>query len=206
MNNHPCSGIILTGGKSGRTTDGRAAEMEVGGQRVLDRLLSVMRPLVDDIILVAEEPLSYIAWNVLVVTGHFGRHNAMDRIHAGLFAARNPHALVVTCNMPLVQPALLRGLLEAAEPHLDVIVPKTSTGSEPLTAIYSKRCLKPMEASLVKKQDSIMEALRQSRQNPIEEQELRRYDRELISFTDINSPKGASRAEDWLRRHACANE
>jgi molybdopterin-guanine dinucleotide biosynthesis protein A len=204
MTRHPCSAVILAGGEGKRFNGQNKAYLKVGGQRVMDRLLSVFQPEFDEIILVTNDPLLYLEWDVMIVTDHFDQRSSLTGIHAGLFAATHPHALVTACDMPFIQPAMLRLLLGAVEPHLDVIIPKTAKGFEPLMAIYSKRCLKPMEAALMKGQYQIQKIFKHVRKLQIEESELRLCDGELVSFFNINSPVDLTRAEEWFHRQDLA--
>lgn len=196
-----CSCVILAGGESKRFKGNNKACIKVGGQRVLDRLMSVIKPFFEEIILVTNDPLLYLEWDVMIVTDHFDFRSSLTGMHAGLFAAGNPHALVMACDMPFAKPEMLKLLIRSIEPHLDVIIPKTSNGLEPLMAIYSKRCLKPMKAALLNKQCQIIKVFKQLRVIEIDEEHLRRSDTDLISFLNINSPQELAAAEDWLRRN-----
>lgn len=201
MTKYPCSAVILAGGESKRFSGKNKAYIDVGGQRVMDRLMSVFGPIFDDIILVTNDPLDYLEWNVTIVTDHFDRRSSLTGIHAGLFAARHSHAMVTACDMPFVRIPLVELLLGAVEPHLDVIIPRTSKGYEPLMAIYSKRCLKPMEEALEERRYQIQKIFSVVRKHEIEEQALRQCDPDLASFFNVNSQQDLSRVEAWLRRN-----
>ena len=56
-------------------------------------------------------------------------------------------ALVVACDMPLLQPTLLTELLRLAPGH-DAVVPLRDGLPEPLCAVYSTVCLEPARALL----------------------------------------------------------
>jgi molybdenum cofactor guanylyltransferase len=200
MAKNACSAVILAGGESKRLKGQNKALMEVGGRRVMDRLMSVLAPRFSEIILVTNEPLRYLEWDLIIVTDHFDQRSSLTGIHAGLFTASNPHVLVTACDMPFVQASMIELLLGALAPHLDVIIPKTALGFEPMMAIYSKRCLKPMEAALRKRQYQIQKFFPQVRTLRIEEPDLRRCDAELISFYNLNAPGDLDEAERRLRR------
>lgn len=199
MAKFPCSAVILAGGEAKRLKGLDKARMQVGGQRILDRLLAVLEPLFDEVILVTTDPAAYLEWDLLIVSDHFSQRSSLTGIHAGLFAARHPHALVTACDMPFVRPALVETLLQAVEPRWDVIIPRTAKGMEPLLAVYSKRCLKPIERQLVQGRYWVQGFFRQVRVNTLGEDLLRRCDPELISFVNINAPEDLSRAEALLR-------
>ena len=49
--------------------------------------------------------------------------------------------LIVACDMPRLNPGLLRELVETTEPGIDCVVPRTASGKlEPLCAIYKRSC------------------------------------------------------------------
>ncbi len=198
MKRHLCSAVILAGGESKRLDGRNKALLEVGGRRVMDRLIAVLSPLFQEIILVTNDPLRYLEWDVAIVTDHFDQSSSLTGIHAGLFAVSYPHALVTACDMPFVKPQMIELLLGAVEPHLDVIIPRTALGFEPLMAIYSRRCIKPMEAALRHGEYQIQKILKKVRKHEIAEPELRRCDADLISFFNLNSPTDLAEAERRL--------
>lgn len=200
MTKYPFTAVILAGGESKRLNGRNKALLKIGGRRIMDRLLSVLEPYFREIILVTNDPLGYLDWDVMVVTDHFDKRCSLTGIHAGLFAASHPHALVTACDMPFVQPPMIELLLGAHEPHLDVIIPRTALGFEPLMAIYSKRCLNPMEAALMNREYQVQRIFKKVRKHEIEEPELRRADAELISFCNLNTEADLAEAERRLGR------
>jgi len=198
MAKHPCSAVILAGGESKRLNGQNKALLEVGGRRVMDRLMSALSSYFREIILVTNDPVRYLEWDVVIVTDHFDQRSSMTGIHAGLFAASHPHALVTACDMPFVQPAMIELLLGSVEAHLDVIIPRTALGFESLMAIYSKRCLKHMEAALIKREYQIQRIFNKIRKCEIQESTLRSRDADLISFYNLNSPVDLAEAERRL--------
>lgn len=199
MATYPYSAILLAGGESKRFNGANKATMEVGGQRVIDRLLAVIKPHFDEIILVTTQPETYLAWDLFIVNDHFNYRSSLTGIHAGLFAATYPHALVLGCDMPFVQPPLLAHLLDTVEPRFDVVIPQTRLGFEPLMAVYSKRCLKPIEENLTHHKYQVQGFFRNVRMKTIEEDQLRCHDPDLVSFFNVNSPNELARAEAWLK-------
>ncbi len=201
MSNYPCSAVILAGGQSKRLGGVNKAYFQVGKRRMLDRILEVLRPLFDEIILVTSDPGSYLEWDLLIVSDHFDQRSSLTGIHAGLFAASHPHALVAACDMPFIQPELVQMLLKAIEPKWDVIIPQTAGGLEPLLAVYSQRCLKPIQHQLTGGRYRIQGFFQQVRIKTIQENQLRRADPELASFFNINSADDLTRAKEMLGRY-----
>jgi molybdopterin-guanine dinucleotide biosynthesis protein A len=106
-----------------------------------------------------------------------------------LTALRNTSAdwnLVTACDMPQLDPELLRGLLKtAAESGADALLPVSPEGRpEPLCALYHRRCLEPLEAAFaagIRKVTAAIETVRTVRL-PVAEVSL---------FQNVNTP------EEW---------
>lgn len=86
-------------------------------------------------------------------------------------------------------------LLEQIEQKIDIIMPETDAGFEPLCAIYSKRCLKPAADHLHANKLKIQWAFRSNRIKYIPEKRLRGVDPELKSFFNVNTPEDLAKAE-----------
>ena len=100
MTETPYSGVILAGGENKRFNGRNKAMMEVGGQRIMDRLMSVLSPIFKEIIVVTKDPLQYLEWDAVIVSDHFDQSCSLNGIHAGLAAASCSHALVTACDPP----------------------------------------------------------------------------------------------------------
>jgi molybdopterin-guanine dinucleotide biosynthesis protein A len=195
----PCSGVILAGGLSTRYRGENKAFLTVGGIRILDRLLSVYAELFDEIILVTNTPQEFLEWNALIVTDLFTVRSSLTGIHAGLFYASNPFAFFCGCDTPFMKKAVIETILENLEPEVDLVIPRTAAGLEPLCAAYSRRCLKPAEEHIRKNKFKIQKALSGKRIKMIPEDVLREKDSELQSFFNINCPDDLERAEQLVK-------
>ena len=165
---------------------------------MIEHLLDVYRPLFDDIILVTNDPLKYLAWDLHVVTDIFSSRSSLTGIHAGLYHAAHPHAFIGACDAPFLQSGLMQILVDALDSSTDVIIPQTASGLEPLCAVYSRQCLAPIENVLNRGLYKIQSFFSSVRVRKIEEEILRSVDPDLISFFNINAPQDLERAETWL--------
>jgi molybdopterin-guanine dinucleotide biosynthesis protein A len=82
-------------------------------------------------------------------------------IEAALAAATADWNLVLACDMPALDPAILERLFaEPAEPLTDCVMPKYPDGQvEPLCAVYHRRCHAQIRAALEKRILKITAAL-----------------------------------------------
>jgi molybdopterin-guanine dinucleotide biosynthesis protein A len=195
----PCTGVILSGGLATRFDGKEKALMRVGGKRILDRIYSVFTNVFDEIILVTNNPLQFLDWDLNIVTDLFDIRSSLTGIHAGLFYAANPYAFFAACDAPFLKGDVVETILENIDAKVDIVLPETSAGREPLCAVYSKRCLQTAAQHLKQKKLKILLAFRRSRIKTIPETVLRAKDPELISFFNINAPKDLERAEEIAR-------
>ncbi|MFP4391375.1 MAG: molybdenum cofactor guanylyltransferase [Desulfohalobiaceae bacterium] len=199
------SAIILSGGLNTRMKGLNKSFLQLQGISFLQRLLDVLRPLFQEIILVTRQPELYCEPELRIVEDVFQIRSSLTGIHSGLLHASHKQALVTACDMPLLQPALVKELLERWDPEYEVLVPKKNSFYEPLCAIYAKRCLPWIEDLLHKEQVKISNLYNQVRIKEIQEQTLRRADPELASFFNINSQEDLLQARAMLASTALSS-
>ena len=195
---YPCSGIILSGGLNTRMGGKDKAFLSVGNQTIIDRLYNTFEGLFDEVLLVTNNPLQYLSWDLTIVTDLFPIRSPLTGIHAGLFHASASHAFITACDTPFLKKKLIRALLAQLEPKWDVIIPVTEKGNQPLCAVYSKRCIKPIEHQLKNEDPKILKFYPKVNVKEIPEKQLRSADPHLISFVNINTPEDFSASEKML--------
>lgn len=189
------TGVILAGGKNSRFSGKNKALVRIGGKRILDRIYEVFTILFDKIILVTNDPVQYMEWDFDIVTDIFPIRSSLTGIHTGLFYITTPYAFFVACDIPFIKKELIEILLDGVEPNIDIVIPETSKGVEPLCSVYSKRCFKPIEEQLEKKSLKIQRVFQKVRVKKISEDILRTIDPDLVSLYNINTPDDLARAE-----------
>jgi molybdenum cofactor guanylyltransferase len=207
----PCSGVILAGGLNTRFNRQNKALATIGNERILENILRVFRLFFDEIIIVANAPLVYAAWDVSIVADIYPVRTPLTGIYSGLLYAASPHIFVAACDAPFLQPGLVATVLDNIDPHADIFLPETGKGIEPLCAVYSKKCLPHIERALVNQMEtdsstanSQERVLKQSlkvrsffdqvRVKRIDEARLRAKDPDLISFFNVNTPEDLAKA------------
>tara|TARA_B100000315_G_scaffold251271_1_gene285753 strand:+ start:7808 stop:8449 length:642 start_codon:yes stop_codon:yes gene_type:complete len=140
----PATCIILAGGKSRRMGMDKRF-LEVGGQGMLARIIAICETLFDDIVIVTAIPESTIQTRHRVVHDLVKNCATLGGIYTGLSYASLNYGFVVACDMPWVQPDLVKFIVERVEEpketNYDVVIPKLQSGLQPTHAVYSKRCL-----------------------------------------------------------------
>jgi len=197
--NFPCTGVILSGGLANRYDGTEKALLRVGGGRILDRLYDIYRELFDEIILVTNNPQKFLEWDLLIVSDLFPIRSSLTGIHAGLFYMTNPYAFVSACDTPFLKKEMVEIIIGKIEAQIDIVMPQTSAGFEPLCAAYSKRCLEAAQNHLEQEKLKVIKAFRKSRIKTISEKVLRKIDPGLQSFFNINTPEDLQRAEEMAK-------
>ena len=192
----PCTGVILSGGLAKRFDGREKALLRIGQERLLDRIYFIFKELFDDIILVTNTPLQFTEWDLNIVTDLFDIRSSLTGIHAGLFYASHPFAFFSACDAPFLKKEVVETVLDGIDDHIDIVMPETSAGREPLCAAYSRRCLNIAEQHLRQQKLKIQLAFRKCRIKTISEKKLRQKDPDLVSFFNINTPQDLERARE----------
>ncbi|MGD2272092.1 MAG: molybdenum cofactor guanylyltransferase [Desulfobacterales bacterium] len=192
---YSCSGVILAGGLSKRFNGRDKAFVQVGRKDIVTRLLDIFNDLFEEKILVTNDPMKYLCHDAKLASDVFPIRSSLTGLQAGLFFAATPYAFIAACDTPFLKKGVIEILLENIEPGIDVIIPETASGLEPLCAVYSKKCLIPAENNLRRHNFKIQQFFKKVRVKKILEKELRKQDPDLISFFNINSPADLETAE-----------
>ena len=193
-----CSGVILAGGLNTRFSGKEKAFLSVGDMRIMDRLFNLFQELFEEIILVTNDPLKYLEWDFHIVTDLFPLRSSLTGIHAGLFYSSLPYAFVTACDTPFLKKELVETIINSIEPGIDVVIPETAAGMEPLCAVYSARCLETVQLHLERKRLKVQMFFNKIRIRKLQESILRQVDPALLSFFNINTPEDLIKAEELL--------
>ena len=189
----PCAGIILAGGLNRRMGGQNKARLSIQGQTILNRLILLFREFFDPLIIVTNQPRDYLDEGLILVTDLIDIRSSLTGIYTGLFYSPRSHAFIAGCDMPFLSRELLELILRNLEVRWDVVVPVTREGYQPLSAIYSRRCLEPIAAQLAEGKLKVTQFFPGVRIKKIPESSLREVDPELKSFFNINTPEDMDR-------------
>jgi molybdopterin-guanine dinucleotide biosynthesis protein A len=192
------SGVILAGGKS-RRMGADKGQLTLGGETLIARAVRTLGALSDDVIVVTNTPVPFVGLGARLTGDVIPGGGALSGIHAGLMAAQRELAVVVACDMPFLNVALLRHLASLAPGHA-AVVPCWQGEVEALHTVYSRDCIAVIEPILRQGGGRIAELFAHVAVRYVEPEEIARFDPEGLSFFNVNSP------EDWARAQALACE
>ncbi len=137
---------ILAGGQATRMGGAPKSLLVVDGERVIDRQLTVLRALADEILIVANDAAPYASLGLPIVADEQAGQGPLAGILAALTAARAERVLVVACDMPYLEVAPLARLADA-DAAFDIVV-ADGDRPEPLCARYGRACIAPIRRRL----------------------------------------------------------
>lgn len=191
---HNITGIILAGGKNTRMGTNKAF-LEIDGVRLIDKTINIYRQLFDDIIIVTNDPLSYIEFtDATIVTDIYKGKGPLGGIYTGLFYSKNDYAFVSACDMPYLNEDFISYLTNQAGKH-DVIVPELVEGYQPLHAIYSRNCLPSIKRLLMLDKLKITGFYRDMRVMAVGEEQFHPFNKDGRLFQNLNTPEDVTKAQ-----------
>ena len=181
------TGVILAGGASSRMGSNKALLPHKGG-RFIESIYRELCEIFPEVILVTNTPEQYQFLPCRKVPDLYLGMGALAGIHAGLAQSANPSAFTVACDMPHLDPALIRHIA-SRRGDCDLVLPKSEHGYEPLHALYNKSSLPVMESCLEQGERRIVSILPRLKVNEIPASEVAGFDPSFDSFSNINTPQ-----------------
>jgi molybdopterin-guanine dinucleotide biosynthesis protein A len=178
------TGVILAGGESRRMGRDKAF-LPFGGRTLVETVAARLRDACDGVLVVARDPAPFQALGLTAVADALPERRSLVGIYTGLLHTGGP-VFVCGCDMPFLCPPLVRylgGLAASA----DAVMPRLED-YEPLHAVYTPACMDSIRRVLAAGGRNA-EILAAVRARIVDEPELRRFDRALRSFVNLNTPE-----------------
>ena len=180
------SGVILAGGKSRRYGKNKAL-VNIDGIPLIQRVLRVMEALFPSVVLITNTPETYAFLNIPMHEDIIKGLGPLGGIFTGLSVIPENAGFFVACDMPSLNGDLIR-YLAAVRKNFDVVVPNISEQFEALHALYTKNCLPEIEQLIHSGAYQTIRLFQHVSVRYVKEVEIRRFDPELRSFSNINRP------------------
>jgi molybdopterin-guanine dinucleotide biosynthesis protein A len=191
------TGVILAGGQARRLGGRNKASLMLGATTVLERQLDRLRHATQDVIIVASDRQAYRSANVRVVEDLRPGDGALGALYTAIHESGTDRTLIVACDMPFISVDFL-GYLMSAGRDVDIAIPRTARGYEPLCATYSRGSadgiLRLLEENRFKLAD--VATIPGLNVREIRQAELAPFGPEDTLFFNINTPEDYARAID----------
>lgn len=194
-----CTAAIIAGGDARRFGGRDKGALVIGEARIIDREIAVLREVTDHLVIVANDPDRYRSLGLPVVEDLVPGAGALGGIYTAITVARDTPTLVVACDMPFLSARFLRHLAIAGR-EVDVAIPRTAEGYEPLCASYSRGCADPIRRRIDAGALTVLDFLSDVRVREIGPEEIAPYDPDGTLFFNVNTPDDYARSLDAVAR------
>jgi molybdenum cofactor guanylyltransferase len=190
MHEDPCSddltGLVLAGGASRRMGRDKAL-LQLNERSLIAIVVERMALVCGEVLIVSSDRKPYVGFGVPVVEDRFQDVGVLGGLHAGLKAASYELALAVGCDMPFLNPDLLRAFADWAE-GFDVALLRRGEHVEPLHAAYRRTCLPAIEAVIRAGKRRIISFFSRVDVRYVALEDVALIDPRLDSFRNVNTP------------------
>ena len=196
-------GAVLAGGAASRFR-GRPKGLErVGGQRILDYVVSNLRQATGELPLLVANAADAETWypGLTVVRDVLPQRGSLGGIYTAVTVAQGP-VLLVAWDMPFVPVPLLQALIEGSNGY-DAFLPESGgkRGVEPLCAVYGPACGPAIRERLEQEDYRAIGFHDAVRVGTLALEEVGRYGDPTLLFYNVNTAEELAEAEAmWQRR------
>ena len=181
------SAIILAGGRSSRMGQAKAL-LPFDGEPLITHIVRSLKDIFADVVVVLAPGQDVPVLPVTFVRDEVAYQGPVSGIYHGLKAAKSDVSFVGSCDVPFLNRTLISYLCSQICDH-DVVVPYWEGRYQPLFAIYRKDVTSYLHAQLQRGELRPIFLFDKVRTRKIEEEEIRRFDPEGLSFLNMNTPE-----------------
>lgn len=198
-------GAILAGGAASRF-GGKAKGLEtVGGERILDRVVRVVKEAVGELPLLVANADDAHEWieGAVVAKDVIPNCGTLGGIYSAVAHSQHP-VLITAWDMPFVSLELLKAVIAGAS-AFDVFLPESNgpLGFEPLCGVYSPACAEPIKAALDDEDFRSTSFHEHVRVSTLPLSDVRTFGDPDMLFFNVNSPSDVAKAEQlWQTQSA----
>ena len=116
-----------------------------------------------------------------------------------LFRSDTNWVFVMAVDMPFISADLIR-FLSKKRAGKQVIAPMIDEHVQPLLAYYAKACLPAMQQQIAGNHRSLRRLIGSVDSLIVQKDELKRFDANLMSFLDVDSPKDMKNVENIMKK------
>jgi len=190
---------IIAGGQGRRLGGVVKRDLLIGGTRILDRQLSVLGQVAEQIVIVANDPVRFRGPEFQVCADRIPGGGALSGLHTALVSSTTAETVVVACDLPFLTAPFLRYLIARAG-QSDAVIPWTSDGPQPLCALYTQACVEPIQQMLAQGERRVSALTTRIRVEEIREEEITSFDPHGMLFFNVNTPGDHRRANALTAR------
>ncbi len=194
----PFSVAILAGGQSRRMGQNKAL-MRLGGIPVLQWEINAVKGLTTDLFLVTNSPKIYAPFNIPAKPDVIPGKAALGGIYTALTCAKHDWVLVLACDMPLLNPAIITFLAQQRQ-KADAVIPLVGNHPETLHAFYHKRCLPVIQKRINANELKVIGFFDEVQVYYVNKRALQTITPNFDYLTNLNTPAEFQRLKDIIEK------
>ena len=196
--------VVLAGGKSSRM--GRPKSLlPFDGEPLIVHIVRALKRMFAEIVIVAAPDQELPDLPAVLVRDDVAHQGPVGGIYYGLKAASGEFCFVTSCDVPFLNPALI-SYLTAQISRYDVVVPFWENRFQPLHAIYRTKVLGLLKEQLDRGELRPIYLFDKVQTCKVDEDTIRRFDPEGLSFLNMNTPDDYERAlQRWSELRSSAS-
>jgi len=167
--------VILTGGKGSRMGSFNKSLIEIKGEKIISRILHVVRPLFGEIIISGKEIPGLTVKDIIFTADRFSGRGPLAGIESALNVSRSQYIFVFAGDMPWLSAEVIIAQVNCmlAEP-CDILVPRLGDEIEPLHSVINKNVSRLLTEYLANEKGNAVRGF---------------YSRTNMKYFDITSPR-----------------
>jgi molybdopterin-guanine dinucleotide biosynthesis protein A len=196
-----CTAAILAGGHGRRMGGQPKTLLQIGPTRIIDRQLAVAHAVTSRVAIVANDRELYTGLGVPIWTDLQPGTGPLGGIYTALTHATTAVTLIIAGDMPFLTAEFLRYLVESGR-DVDLAIPCTPKGCQPLCAAYNQTCINTIQRHLDADILKVADLLPAVRVRKLEPNDTAPFNPNGTLFFNINTPRDYATALNMERRQA----
>jgi molybdopterin-guanine dinucleotide biosynthesis protein A len=192
------SAIVLAGGRSLRMGADKAT-LPWGGVTMLEWVVAELSRSFEEVVVVAGVNQRAVDTAARMLRDSEPFEGPVKALRLGLSTISGEVAFACPCDLPFINAGLALALCDMAADR-DAAIPLVQGRLQVLHAAYRKSCLPELDAMIQSGERALRKLTPSLDVRCVNEDEVRRYDPELLSFFNVNTPEDYARAQRLVRK------
>ncbi len=189
----------MAGGKSSRMKFNKAFA-EIKGRPVINIIVDKFTRLFDETIIITNEPDLYYKLGPEIHTDIYPSMGPVSGIHSGVYHARYDQVFIMGCDVPFMNMDMVEYMFSKLDDY-DSVVPEIDNYLQPLSAIYSKKCLPVLTNCLQNNRVKLIRIFEELNSLTLNQAELEKFGVVEEIFLNVNDVEALNRAKQIAGRY-----